>query len=442
MNDIFYHFIKIDGKSIHFFYGFADEMETTLSPPPSQSIVNALALTEFLNNASSKGSPIRLTDLLNPTNPENQRPEVNVLFLPEGILHGPKNKSERKRLMDIFVKNGVQLQGENPANQFVVFPQNFQSLIPDIVDEFLSNPESVSSAKPAAAVNPKKQHRDAKPRPVICPNGHVCDSKDHMCTGGATGGRGGGAAGGGGAAAAAGGGAAAHRHYSSKPQQMTLAQLQKQKNQELQAKERNEKPLTCVVCQSTKPDGSGTCKYKQCDNYHPYNVLHVVINEHSKNGKPTFYTAVVCQGFNNGSCPNGETCPFAHLSIAEYNTAVEKDRIRRESKAAHQNVSSKKQPGRPKMIVPSQVQFKKQQQQHPHLSGKMSMDPLIRAGLFEVAAGLQEFAFEGSDVLSDLSNFMRGQEEIPLNGDTESWWPDAAVEVPDSSDDEESEQGD
>ena len=147
---------------------------------------------------------------------------------------------------------------------------------------------------------------------------------------------------------------------------MTLAQLQEEKR-----KSKNTKIL-CVVCQFTNKNGSGSCKYKSCNCSHPLNPNSVVIKQNPKTDGNTFYTARVCQDFNRGSC-NDETCEYAHLSVKEYDAAVENDGFRRKSKAERSEVSSKKQPEGQKKIVPSQVRFG-QPQQHTHHLDEMPMN--------------------------------------------------------------------
>jgi hypothetical protein len=146
---ICFHFIKIDGKSNQNYYEFAGKMKKTTSSPPQtpQTHDNVSALSLFLSNASSS-PPVRITDFLNPTTSGNRE---NPLFMPNGgILHGTENKGKRGNLMKILQEYNVKVQGETPANQIVVFPQDFQRVIPDIVERFLLNLGSVSSAKPVA----------------------------------------------------------------------------------------------------------------------------------------------------------------------------------------------------------------------------------------------------------------------------------------------------
>ena len=148
---ICFHFIKIDGKSNQNYYELAGKMETkTSSPtqtPQTHGNDNVSALSLFLSNASLS-PPIRVTDFLNSTTPENRE---NPLFIPNGgILHGKDNKGNRDILTQILQEHGAQVQGETPATKIVVFPQDFQRVIPEIVERFLSNLGLVSSAKPVA----------------------------------------------------------------------------------------------------------------------------------------------------------------------------------------------------------------------------------------------------------------------------------------------------
>ena len=121
-------------------------MSTKNPQTPQTPETNATALTDLLVRASNS-SNTRFVDFLNSTNPDNSE---NHLFMPYGILYGKDNKGNRNTLMRILLKYGVQVQGENPASKIVVFPQDFQRVISDVVKQFLSNLGLVSSAKPVA----------------------------------------------------------------------------------------------------------------------------------------------------------------------------------------------------------------------------------------------------------------------------------------------------
>jgi len=369
---------------------------------------NANALTQLLFEAfeTSGDQQIRVTDFLNPTTPQNRE---NSLFIPNGgIFHGPENKQNRGSFMKALQRHGVEVQGTTPANQYVVFPQGFQEFIPAIVADFLGNLDSVSSAKPVMS---KKLELDAKTQ-TICSHGYPCAFNASCCP------------------RVASGGAAAVPHSSSKSSMspMTLAQLQEEQWQSKNTK------ILCVVCQFTNKNGSGSCKYKGCNCSHPFNPKSVVIKENPKTDGKNFYTARVCQDFIRGSCKN-EMCEYAHLSVKEYDAAVENERIRRKSKAERSKVSSKKQPEGQKKIVPSQVRVG-QPQQHTHHLGEM---PMINSFCEFLAdeTGSEWNAFAGSNLFSELLNF-ESREGEQKSRQSRSYSP--AVEV--DSSDEESVQGD
>jgi hypothetical protein len=128
---------------------------------------------------------------------------------------------------------------------------------------------------------------------------------------------------------------------------MTLAQFQEE------SQKKPNKPLTCLVCPHTKKDGSGTCTFSSCGNFHPRNSS-VVVNHIDKGGKKILL-AKVCTDFNDGSCIN-DNCTQAHLSRDEYANVVQKDQAYKSKKEEEgAKVSSQEKPKTSTVIVPSQV---------------------------------------------------------------------------------------
>ena len=219
---------------------------------------------------------------------------------------------------------------------------------------------------------------------------------------------------------------------------ITFAQFQEEKSK---SKPKPQK-LTCVVCEDTKQDGSGTCKNKTCRNTHPYNVPSINVMKCNARTGNVIPVATVCPHFNNGGCKRESDCTFAHLSQKEYEAVVENNRLWREQRAGSAEVSSSTdKQKKPPMIVPSQVRFERPPQSSASSASRHVEMPdpadFISGALLDIANRFQPFAFRDFYVLAELSVFMSGENaSAAVSPSPRIYSP--AVEIPASDD----EQGD
>ena len=417
-----FNFIKIDGKFKEYFNGFTGKMESNSSNPNPNKIQTRNALTAFMYSCASSTSVGR-SNLFNPNRP------ANTAFLGLFGESGPLNtKDKRDAFFEIMMTDG---NGTSVRDGNVIFSPEFSSRIDSIVSQFLegiddsqsSSDVANSAGQPNATVATAGGSAVCQRKPSGKPNatvataggGAACQKKTSGQPKEAV------ATAGGGAAfqkktscqtkdavATAGGGAAYHKGHS-KPG-MTLA--------DFQAKSQSSKPLKCVLCQHTDKE-SGTCKFKKCSNAHPLNPGSVVL------------FAYVCENFKNGSCQFEGRCKNAHIPANEYAAVLENERLRRESKAECPKVSkvSSEKQRRPSVIVPSQVHFGRPSQPSALLLEKpgYSFDPrdpflgFLDLGLFA----------QWSSVVSE-----KKPDDVDFSHQP------SAVEVFDSSDDEENVEGD
>ncbi len=399
-----FNFIKIDGKFKQNFNGFIGKMQNTSSPQTPQTPQTEV-LRDFLSSLPQR-PPLNRADLFNPIVAGNTA--FSQLF-GSGIL---SSKKDRDALFKIMSANGASVSGGN-----VTFSHEFSSQIDSIVLQFLQGINSQSSSD-------VPQPPPTKPKATVATAGGsaVCQRKTSGQPKAAV--------------ATAGGGAVCHKQpSSSKPSKcelLTFAQFQ-------ESKHNGQKPhLTCVVCEHTMQDGSGTCKHEKCGKAHPFNLSSIkVMKSKTKTGK-TVPVATVCPHFNSGGCKLESGCTYAHLSQEEYAKVVEKNRLWREQRAGSAEVSSSTdKPKKPSMIVPSQVRFERPSQaSHPV---EIPDDEFISGALLNIAARLQPFAFDGFDVAGELSRFMSGENaSAAVSPSPRSYSP--AVEILDS--DSDVEQGD
>ena len=270
-------------------------------------------LIDFLNFKARESSPVRKTDLFNQKCLQNTG--FLELFTNSGIL---SLKEARQKLFRLMESTGVSVDSGN-----VIFTGDFPLQINAIVEQFLREIDSQSNPTASAETT------IAQPKAAVATagGGAVCQRKTIAQPKAAV--------------ATAGGGAVCH----TRP--MTLAQFQEE------SQKKPNKPLTCLVCPHTKKDGSGTCKFSSCGNFHPRNSS-VVVNHIDKGGKKILL-AKVCTDFNDGSCINNN-CTQAHLSRDEYANVVQKDQAYKSKKEEEgAKVSSQEKPKTSTVIVPSQV---------------------------------------------------------------------------------------
>jgi hypothetical protein len=329
-------------------------------------------LFKFLNdkNQKSKEGPVSKTDFFNSTTVHNQR--FSSLFTGSGFLN---SKERRSALFELMKQNGASVEDGN-----VVFAPDFSSHIDGIVSHFFPEKES----------KPLKHGKGSCCGAAVSSCQQIeSQSSKHVR-----------------------GGAVCHKRPNSDP--ITLSEFQ-----ESTSRYSNE---TCLVCANTNNDGSGTCKFKNCDFSHPQNPTSVVVQK-QKTSKRTILVANVCSHFQNGTCKYEGKCRNAHISKEEYAMVVERNRMHREKKIAGTQVSSEK-PKTPAVIVPSQVRLER----HSHSSAHST-------GLSRVAAELQDLAFQDSDALFEKwLGFTLGGEHASaaVSSTPRSYSP--AVEVSDSDD--------
>jgi len=348
-------------------------------------------LIEFLN---SQQGPIPKPNLFNPNTGANRR--FSELFTPNSGLLGSKQR--RDSLFGIMTQNGTSVQDGN-----VVFSPEFTSNIDSIVSQFLRGIDS----QPSSAMPPK---------PVVSESNDALGSKSRHVGGG--------------------GGAVCH----TRPK--TLADFQEsEKKKPIPPKT----PLTCVVCQHT--NDSGTCKFKDCHNFHPFNSKSVVVKQHDNGGKK-FLVAVVCSHFSTGSCKHEGSCKYAHLSIEEYEKVVAQNEARNNKKKEDSKVSPQEKPTKQPSIVPSQVRFGRPSSSSaspasPPVESQVfnGLDPFMIAGLTAVSDGLSGSLFGSFDHLTEWSNFMVGGGKASEAGSPPPRSYSPAVEVFDSKDEQGDEQG-
>lgn len=363
---------------------------TTQSPTQQQQG----QLREFLN---SQQGPIPKPNLFNSNRGANR--QFSELFTPDSGLLG--SKQSRDSLFAIMTQNGTSVQDGN-----VVFSPEFTSNIDSIVSQFLRGIDS----QPSSAMPPK---------PVVSEGNDAQGSKSRHVGGG--------------------GGAVCH----TRPQ--TLADFQK----ESQKKKQNSphKPLTCVVCQHT--NDSGTCKFKNCHNSHPFNSKSVVVKHHDKEGKKIL-VAEVCSHFNTGSCKEESSCKSAHLSREDYEKVVAKNEAYVQSKKKEDSkVSPQEKRTKQPSIVPSQVRFGQPSSSSaspasPPVESQVfnGLDPFMFAGLTAVSNGLSGSLFGSFNHLTEWSNFMVGGGIASDAGSPQPRSHSPAVEVFDSENEQGEKQGD
>jgi len=231
--------------------------------------------------------------LFNRTSPFNNPFSTDLLST--GIL---SVKSNREQLLEIMNQNGVKIQGNFP-NETVVFPENFQESIPEIVAKFLEYLASKPSKDPIST-----KTKQTKAPSITCSHGFKCDDRRSLCC-----------------ARGGGGGAAAAVPSSSKSSvTMTFADFKKSNGG---------KPEDVLLKKFVKICNFGNkCNLKKCPFFHPVNTNMGIVQvqaKTSKDGSISFAVASVCHYFPQ--CLISETCKYAHLCEAELVRATaEKER--------------------------------------------------------------------------------------------------------------------
>jgi len=397
-----------------------------------QSIQN---LREFLT--SKQNETIQRPNLFNSKVPENV--QFSGLFdKPAGLL---STREQRDLLLRIMTNHGVSVER---GNGNVVFSPEFSSQIDLIVSEFIQQIETQSSpsnetstVRPQAGggagckkVSEKSSKEEASAASQVSEIKLITESGVEAVKGCSKKPKAG-------CATAGGGGAVCHE----RPKTLADFQKESEKKKPIPPK----MPLTCVVCQHTT--ASGTCQFKHCQNFHPFNPTSVVVKQHD-NGDKKFLVAKVCPHFSTGSCKHENSCNFAHLSREEFEKVVAKNKAYEQNKKKEDSkVSPQEKRTKQPSIVPSQVLFGRPSSSSaspaspPPVESQFStgIDPFMFAGLTAVSDGLSGSVFDDFDPLTEWSNFMVGGGMASEAGSPPPRSYSPAVEVLDSEDDK---QGD
>ena len=419
-----FNFIKIDGKFKEYFNGFTGKMESNSSNPnPNPNKIQTRnALTAFLYSCASLTS-VRRSDLFNPKVPSN------IAFWGLFGESGPLNtKDKRDAFFEIMMTDG---NGTSVRDGNVIFSPEFSSRIDSIVSQFLEGIDDSQSSSDVA-------NSAGQPNATVATAGGsaVCQRKPSGKPNATV--------------ATAGGGAACQKKTSGQPKEAVaiaggggaVCEKSKQKPKtfaeliaESKTKQPQQKLMTCLLCMHTNPDGSGKCiSRKQCHGFHPFNLATIIPKKVlGKDGKERLI-APVCDGFTKGLCHN-EGCKTAHLTIEEYDKVFIKNEAYAKSKEEESSKASRpeklKKP--PQSLVPSQVLFGR-----PSSSSALPVSHLLEMPGYSFDPRDQFLGFLDLGLFPQWSSVV--SEKKP--DDVDFSHQPSAVEVFDSSDDEENVEGD